>query len=206
MRDAVLGYQDAVAELAGHLLTGLAVGLLGEEHRDYFATRLASEPTRLFRVFRYPVHHFAPEADEWGVREHTDYGILTILKQDDCGGLEVRAGHGQWVQAPPVPGTFVVNLGDMLEMWTGGRYRATPHRVRNAAGRFRYSYPFFFDPSWDAKLDPIEDALMGDAPSRPLPRWDGLALAAAQGSTYGQWVTSKVAQVFPGEAARAGLY
>lgn len=162
LRSAVLNYTDAVAHLASQLLKGLAVGLLGPDHINYFHERFSSEPTCLFRVFRYPAHTFPADVDEWGVREHTgweggafvgvlasdyfflpptDYGILTILKQDMCGGLQVKSWDGKWVEAPPVANSFVVNIGDMLELWTRGLYRATPHRVRNAANRDRYSYP-----------------------------------------------------------------
>ena len=94
-------------------------------------------------------------APRWGVGEHTDYGLLTILKQDDAGGLEVKSRTG-WVPAPPVPGSFVCNIGDMLDRMTGGLYRSTPHRVRNLARRARLSFPFFFDPAFDARIQPIE--------------------------------------------------
>ena len=85
----------------------------------------------------------------WGVGEHTDYGLLTILLQDDAGGLEVKSGS-RWIAAPPLPGSFVCNIGDMLDRMTGGLYRSTPHRVRNPAPRDRLSFPFFFDPNFFA--------------------------------------------------------
>src|SRR5262249_62071536 len=90
----------------------------------------------------------------WGVGEHTDYGLLTILKQDDAGGLQVKV-QAEWVDAPPVPDAFVCNIGDMLDRLTGGRYRSTPHRVRNLSGRARLSFPFFFDPNFNATVAPI---------------------------------------------------
>ena len=90
----------------------------------------------------------------WGVREHTDYGLLTILLQDDTGGLQVRSPTG-WIDVPPDPDAFVCNIGDMLERMTAGRYRSTPHRVRNTTRRSRLSFPFFFDPGWDAVVRPV---------------------------------------------------
>src|SRR5207247_6938094 len=100
----------------------------------------------------------------WGVGEHTDYGLLTILLQDDAGGLEVRS-RSRWIPAPPVPGSFVCNIGDMLDRMTRGLYRSTPHRVRNPAPRDRLSFPFFFDPSFFARVRPIEFAGRGSPPA-----------------------------------------
>ncbi len=102
---------------------------MGPEHVNYFANRFSNDPTELFRIFRYPEHRFDDAADEWGVREHTDYGFLTILLQDDSGGLEVRSWDGNWIAAPPIPNTFVVNIGDCLEKWTGG-----PKKRENESG------------------------------------------------------------------------
>ena len=86
--------------------------------------------------------------------EHTDYGLLTLLAQDANGGLQVRTPSG-WIDAPPLEGTFVANIGDMLDRLTGGWYRSTPHRVRNASGRDRLSFPFFFDPGFTAEIPPL---------------------------------------------------
>ena len=125
--------------------------------------------------------------------EHTDYGLLTILRQDDCGGLQVKSRHG-WIEVPADPDVFVCNIGDMLDRMTGGRYRSTPHRVRNTSGRSRLSFPFFFDPSWDAEIGPLP----GMAPlAEGDHRWDGLDVHQWEG-TYGSYLTAKVAKVFPG--------
>ena len=122
--------------------------------------------------------------------EHTDYGLLTLLKQDEAGGLQVRAEAG-WLDAPPLPGTFVCNLGDMLERMTGGHTRSTPHRVRNLAGRNRLSFPFFFDPAFDAEIRPIA------LPAKNVPsRWDGESVHDFR-VTYGDYLLRKVGRVFP---------
>ena len=97
-----------------------------------------------------PLPAALPDANSWGVGEHTDYGLLTILAQDSAGGLQVR-GPGGWIDVPALPGVLVCNIGDMLDRMTGGRYRSTPHRVRNTSGQDRLSFPFFFDPGWDAR-------------------------------------------------------
>src|SRR5262249_42118226 len=128
LRAAVLAYIDALTSLGHALVRGIALGL-GLDG-DWFADHLTDDPTVLFRIFHYPP---APDDDaDWGVGEHTDYGLLTILRQDTAGSLEVHS-RGGWVPAPPIEGSFVCNLGDMLERMTGGRYRSTPHRVRNTS-------------------------------------------------------------------------
>ena len=101
---------------------------------------------------------------------------------------------GGWVAAPPVEGSFVCNIGDMLDRMTGGLYRSTPHRVRNPAKRGRLSFPFFFDPSWDAEIQPIP----GCAPSRDDAdeRWDRASVHAFRGA-YGDYLLAKVSKVFP---------
>ncbi|MEZ5297338.1 MAG: 2OG-Fe(II) oxygenase family protein [Ilumatobacteraceae bacterium] len=100
----------------------------------------------------YPALPDNDSSDEYGVGTHTDYGLLTLLLQDDRGGLEVRRPSGDWIDVPAEPGVLVCNLGDMLDRLTEGRYRSTPHRVRNTSGRSRLSFPYFFDPSWEAEV------------------------------------------------------
>ncbi|HKY15382.1 MAG TPA: 2-oxoglutarate and iron-dependent oxygenase domain-containing protein [Microthrixaceae bacterium] len=155
-------------------------------------TRLVVDPVVLFRIFSYP-----PTADSgWGVAEHTDYGLLTILHQDDLGGLEVRIGpstDAEWLVVPPIPGALVCNIGDMLERATGGAYRSTPHRVRNTTDATRLSMPFFLDPGWDARVEPLERPAPGKGAGT---RWDGADPLLFEGS-YGEYLSAKVAKVFP---------
>ncbi len=193
MREAVLAYIDAVTEVGHALLCGisLALGL----DAQWFDRNLTAAPTVLFRIFRYPPRPdpSAPwPANQWSVGEHTDYGLLTILAQDDVGGLEVRGRDG-WVAAPPIPDAFVVNLGDMLERMTAGRYRSTPHRVRNTSARERLSLPLFLDPAWDAEVLPVPTA---PAAQYEEDRWDGVSVHDWSG-TYGDYLLAKVGKVFP---------
>jgi isopenicillin N synthase-like dioxygenase len=185
LRAAVLDWMDAMTALGHALCAGLSLSL--GLPASYFRDRYTAEPLTLFRIFRYPP---GGGDAEWGVGEHTDYGLLTILLQDDSGGLEVRTPHG-WLAAPPIPGTFVCNIGDMLDRMTGGVYRSTPHRVRNPAPRDRYSFPFFFDPAWEAHIEPLAAASDDSAE-----RWDRANVHAFEGS-YGDYVMGKVGQVFP---------
>jgi isopenicillin N synthase-like dioxygenase len=171
-------------------MAGLALSLSLPE--SYFADHYTREPLTLFRIFSYPPPH---DPALWGVGEHTDYGLLTILLQDDAGGLEVRS-RSTWVPAPPVPGSFVCNIGDMLDRMTRGVFRSTPHRVRNPAARARLSFPFFFDPGYFTKVQPVE------LPAETIPaddkdtRWDGASVHSFQG-TYGDYLLNKVGKVFP---------
>ncbi len=161
LRMAVLDWLDALRPVADAVMRGIALGL--GLPPEWFAQHLTDDPTILFRIFHYPAHR--PDADtdtdtgSWGVGEHTDYGLLTLLAQDHLGGLQVRAVDGSWIDVAPIPGVIVCNLGDMLERLTAGRYRSTPHRVRNTSGRSRLSFPYFFDPSWDATVPmlPLDD-------------------------------------------------
>jgi isopenicillin N synthase-like dioxygenase len=192
LRDAVLDWMAALEPVAQALLRGVALGLGLDQ--DVFRARWTADPLVLFRVFHYPAPTSGAERRAWGVGEHTDYGLLTLLAQDDAGGLEVRTPDG-WIEAAPVPGALVVNVGDMLERLTCGRLRSTPHRVRNHSGRSRLSFPYFFDPSWDADLRPIRG--LGSPPADgSAGRWDGVSVHEI-GGTYGEYLASKVAKVFP---------
>jgi len=189
LRPLVLAYLDALTATGQAVLTGVALSLGLEA--GYFAAGCTADPTVLFRIFHYPP---SPPRDEgWGVGEHTDYGLLTLLAQDDSGGLQVAVPEG-WIDAPPVPGTLVCNIGDMLDRLTGGWYNSTPHRVRNRSGHGRLSFPFFLDPGFAAEVPPLPDraATAGDG-SR---RWDGQDLRAFTG-TYGEYLLGKVSRVFP---------
>ncbi len=95
----------------------------------------------------------------FGVGEHTDYGYLTLLLQDNSGGLQVKLADGSWIDAPPIPGSLVVNLGDALEHNTGCLIKATPHRVRHTSESNRMSFPFFFDPSFPRRMESIVSQL-----------------------------------------------
>ena len=86
-----------------------------------------------------------------------DAGGFTILWQDNCDGLEIQNKSGEWVSAPPIDGTFVINIGNVMQMWTNGRFSSTPHRVVNRSKRDRYSIPLFVNPSYDVEVSPLVD-------------------------------------------------
>jgi isopenicillin N synthase-like dioxygenase len=189
LRPLVLSYLHALTGLGQAVLAGVALSLGLDA--GYFAAGYTADPTTLFRIFHYPPS--PPQAQDWGVGEHTDYGLLTLLAQDDSGGLQIAAPEG-WIDAPPIPGTLVCNIGDMLDRLTGGWYRSTPHRVRNLSDHGRLSFPFFLDPGFAAEVPPLPGrAAAGDDGQ---PRWDGQDLRAFTG-TYGDYLLGKVSKVFP---------
>ncbi len=192
----VNAYMRACCAAAHAILEGVSLSLGLDA--DYFRARYTGAPIQLFRIFRYPPS--APGDDSWGVGEHTDYGLLTLLAQDEIGGLEVKTRDG-WIAAPPLPGALVCNIGDMLDRLTGGAYRSTPHRARNVSGRERLSFPYFFDPAFDAEIVPlpVEARLADDAAER----WDGASVHAFAG-TYGDYLLGKIGKVFP-DLKRAAL-
>jgi isopenicillin N synthase-like dioxygenase len=193
LKPAVMAFMSQAERSAHAIMEGVAVSLGLDA--QYFRKAYTAQPTMLFRIFHYPAS--TPEKG-WGVGEHTDYGLLTLLAQDDIGGLEVKTSHG-WINAPPIPGALVCNIGDMLDRLTGGAYRSTPHRVLNASGRSRLSFPFFFDPGFDARIVPLpEHALARDDSSE---RWDKANVHAFSG-TYGDYLLGKVSKVFPDLAQR----
>lgn len=202
LRAAVLDYMAAATRTAQAVLAAVALSLGLEE--NWFRRHYTADPTVLFRVFRYPPQ--APGEDGWGVGEHTDYGLLTLLLQDDVPGLQVRTPQG-WLDAPPLPGTLVCNIGDMLDRLTGGHYRSTPHRVRNASGRERFSFPLFFDPDFTARVTPLPRHALID-PARVAAdrseRWDGASVLAPFDGSYGDYLLGKVGKVFPQLRADVG--
>jgi isopenicillin N synthase-like dioxygenase len=153
--DLVPGFRSTmenyVTEMTGlaHLMIGLIARALGADRAALM--RHFEKPTTFLRLLHYPPQ--PEEAGLFGSAPHTDYGFITLLAQDDVGGLEVRNKAGDWIAAPPLPGTFVMNVGDILARWSNGVFVSTPHRVINRSGRERYSQPFFFDPAMTSLIE-----------------------------------------------------
>jgi isopenicillin N synthase-like dioxygenase len=152
-RETMQRYYDAMEALGRELLHAFALAL--DIPETYFDGWLNAPMTTLGPL------HYPPQAghiteEQLGAGAHTDYGCLTMLAQDDAGGLQVRDKAGNWIDAPPVAGSFVVNIGDMMERWTNGVFTSTLHRVINVSGRERYSLPYFFDPDFAAPVVCLE--------------------------------------------------
>jgi isopenicillin N synthase-like dioxygenase len=147
-QDAVQGYYDRATSVAMDLLRAMAVAVGRGEHsfeEDF------DPPMSLLRGNYYPSRPDWAGANDFGIAAHTDYGCLTLLAVDGTPGLEVQMRDGLWQSVTAEPGQFVINFGEMFEMWTGGKIRATPHRVRGGTEE-RLSIPLFFNPSYDTNV------------------------------------------------------
>jgi isopenicillin N synthase-like dioxygenase len=166
-REQMLRYQAAMREVGDRLLAQLALSL--ELPRDFFAPYYEMASMTL-RLLRYPPHPRDARENQLGAGAHTDWGGITLLVQDELGGLEVRNVAGEWIRATPVPGTIVINLGDLTQRWTNNVYRSNMHRVRNnSSARDRYSIPFFYGPRPDARIECIGTCVSAAQPAQFAP-------------------------------------
>lgn len=173
-------YNDMQA-LAKTLLRAMTLAL-GIE-RDFFDTRFHA-PISVLRMIHYPPRHTASSAAQQGAGAHTDYGCITLLYQDDAGGLQVRRRDDQWIDAPPIDGSFVVNIGDMMARWSNDRYTSTPHRVISPLGVDRYAMPFFAEPNPDTVIDCLPNCSGPDNPPKYSPVTSAEYLLSRFADTY----------------------
>jgi isopenicillin N synthase-like dioxygenase len=175
-------YHDTMLALARKLVSAVALSL--ELPADYFES-MQSKPITIQRLLHYPPQQGEVSQEEIGIGAHTDYGFLTILSQDSVGGLQVRNLAGEWVSAPPVEGTFIINIGDLVQALTNGRYSSTLHRVINTSGAERYSIPFFIDADYDAVVEPLSSCVSQSNPAQYSP------------FTVGEYKYSRFVEVYP---------
>ncbi len=177
-REAVSAYYEAVFSLGRVLMRGFAMAL-GEE--PGFFDRYLTKPPSQLRLIHYPFD--ATAEDRVGIGAHTDYECFTLLKSTSP-GLEVMNGAGRWIDAPPLPDAFIVNIGDMLEIWTNGEFVATSHRVRKVKEE-RYSFPLFFAVDYHTEVKPLDRFVSPGRPPRPgLVAGEHLFAQTAQTFTY----------------------
>lgn len=155
LKSTVLAWTDLMSAVGQELLRAISVAL--DLPEDYFDEPFRGAPAWMIKLIHY-VGGVVEEAGDQGVGSHADYGFVTLLLQDNVGGLEVKPpGADEWVPVRPLAGALVVNLGEMLEVATQGYLAATIHRVRTPPpGADRYAVPFFWSPRLDAVIEPIE--------------------------------------------------
>lgn len=169
---------QALAQTVLRAMT-LALGI----DRDFFDQRF-EEPVSVLRIIHYPPRETASSHEQQGAGAHTDYGCVTLLYQDAAGGLQVRNVQGEWIDAPPIDGTFVVNLGDMMARWSNDRYVSTPHRVISPQGVNRYSMPFFAEPHPDTAIECLPGCQDAQHPAKYPPTTCAEFLLSRFADTY----------------------
>jgi isopenicillin N synthase-like dioxygenase len=152
MKPVLNEYFEACVDVGRRILGAFAIAM--EIERDYFSSCFDHCIARGSALL-YPPQPEDLGEDQFGIGAHTDWGVLTLLYQDEVGGLQVRSGNGEWVTAHPIHGTFVVNVGDCLEQWTNKRLLSNQHRVVNSSGRYRQSIAMFVDPDFDTPVIPV---------------------------------------------------
>ena len=188
-RAAVLAYYDACERLAHRLLSAISVNL--DVPDDRLSRQFGNDHTSFMRLNFYPkCPPGAVSGPAFGVNEHSDAGALTILLQDEQPGLEV-CRDGEWYLVESRRDALVINLGDMIQVWSNDEYRAALHRVATNADRDRYSAPYFFNPSYDTDYAPLPTCVSADRPARYRPiNWREFRKLRADGdyADYGEEV------------------
>ena len=177
-------YQLGITTVAPNVLRAFAIAL--QLPLTFFDAKHGRNA--FLRMLHYPPLTATPESGQLRAGEHTDYGSITLLLQDAIGGLEVRTRQGEWIAAPPLPETVVVNVGDAMQRWTNDQLCSTPHRVKVPTGedatRSRYSVALFFDPNSEVELACLESCQSADRPARHAPILAGDYLTQRLAATY----------------------
>ncbi len=160
-----MDYFKHAHDVAHHLMRGFALGLNLDEN---FFLKASDKPLSRASFVYYPKQPESMDDQQFGVGPHTDFGVLTVLAQDNVGGLQVQDIKGQWIEAPPIADTLIVNVADLLARWTDGEYKSTPHRVVNSSGRERLSLVLAFDPNPETIID-AKDVFGADYKTKDKP-------------------------------------
>lgn len=170
LREASETYFEEAQALGRRLLRVSAVSL--DMPEDYFL-QFCTKPMVQMRLFHYPPQEPMSDEKAFGVAPHTDYGMITLLLQDPIGGLELKKRDGEWVSAPYVPGTLVINIGDLFQRWTNDIYASNQHRVVNRTGKERYSIPMFFNLDYRTLISCLPTCQSADNPPKYQPITSG---------------------------------
>jgi isopenicillin N synthase-like dioxygenase len=162
-RENVMDYYHAAIALGRRLFPLFALALEIDEH---FFDDKTTKPAAIMRLLHYPPQTGPIDDRIQGIGAHTDYECFTVLWQDNVQALQVLNANGKWVNAVPIPGTLVINIGDQLARWTNDVFKSTVHRAVNRSGVERYSIPLFFGSNYDVKLEAIPSCCSDEFPSK----------------------------------------
>lgn len=192
LKPRMMRYYDHVDSLGYALLSFFELGLDLQPGtlKAYFGKDMNS-----LRLLHYPPQRPDEPGIHLGARAHSDTNAFTILAQDNNGGLEVRNRDGDWIAVPPVPGTLVVNVGEVLKVWSDAVFPSVVHRVINRSGRERYSIPFFMYPSFDALIHPL---IRNPDPSNVAPENLHTSMPRDKPLIYGEFKSQSTARIMPG--------
>ena len=198
LRTAWTAYFQAMERLAADLMSMFALSL--DLPEDYFADKI-DRHISMFRALQYPSQVTAPELGQMRAGAHSDYGSLTILRQEQRpGGLQVLNKAGEWVDVPAIPGTFVVNIGDLMMQWTNDLWASTMHRVVNppqehASDSARISLVFFHQPNYDAVVSCLPGCASTGQPAKyaPVSSGDHLLSKFVKQTTFGEGLANAAA-------------
>lgn len=154
LKPELLSYYHRACDVGKQIMGALALSF--DLPQSYFDRFYQSPLARGQMVYYPPLELSAEKGEQFSAAPHTDFGVLTLLLQDKNGGLQVRDKIGNWIDAPPVSGSLVCNIGDLLQRWTNKKLASTVHRVINRSGNERYSIPIFFDPNSRTVIDPAD--------------------------------------------------
>jgi isopenicillin N synthase-like dioxygenase len=166
MRAAMVRYFKTLEAVGERMLPVLARSL--EMPAGFFAPFFRNEAHATLRFLHYPVQDWQDD-EQFGQGPHTDNSFITILAREDVPGLAVRLPSGEWLAPPLIPGTFLVNLGNMMKRWSNDRCQSTPHGVLNDSGADRYSIAFFFSPNPDSVIECLPTCVGAGNPARYEP-------------------------------------
>jgi isopenicillin N synthase-like dioxygenase len=164
-RTAISAYVEQMLRLGERLFRGFALALALEEH--WFDDKI-TKPMGQLRVIRYPAEKGPVDPNRIGIGAHTDYECFTILAQT-APGLQVQNTAGQWVAAPPIQGTLLINIGDCMARWTNDQFKSTLHRVINLSGDERYSLVFFYGANYHALIECLPSCQSEHRPAKYPP-------------------------------------
>ena len=178
-REALMSYYQEVSSVGQEMLRLFALAL---DLDEAFFLPLHDNAHITWRIMRYFPGEYTQ--GQYGTAPHTDFGTITLLSQDDLGGLEVHSRDGEWIRAPHIAESFIVNIGDLMACWTNDKFTSTAHRVLNQSGQNRYSIPMFYNPEFDTVAECLPTCYDESNPSRYEP------------IHYGDYITGIYSRVF----------